>query len=577
MSKTETPKSREDFRKELEAIAGAEAVAPTVVAPDKNSKNKPQDYYASITMAERFAEERQVHLRFVALDKGSYWVRYMPKLGVWEETPDSIVATEVEEWLKKEYVLALEQGTADDKRRALACRENGFAQRVMKSASGRMHVDRYQFDTHPHLVVCRNGVVDLRSGEVTAFSPDLFLTQRVDIAYKPDAASEKWSTILSAAPEEIHDWLSVVFGQALTGERSKLFLFFVGSAHTGKSKFLDTMKLTAGDYHFRPDKKMLSANGGAAGEFSRIDFKGKRQGIMEELREDHIDGHVIKEFVDTDEMPANVKFRSNETVKIQANLFVACNALPAINGSDEGIRRRIAPVRFPYHFVEKVATVRDEHGNEVAHPGQRLAVGAVDEWLNSHDEELLEAAFAWRVRGAIKWFGNKQLATHMGLPAAIAAEKAAWIYANDPVAEWLEGHLVADPHFFVLAEDARDSYNHFQGGRTEMGRNTFNSRFEAALRNLFGDAAQVRRDTAWKSSGQSHSEWRNPKDHFANPRKPNQQRERYVAGVRFRTQEEMYGSKAPAYASAEDETLAAMEDDLSVGTSELFEDEEMTF
>ena len=56
-------------------------------------------------------------------------------------------------------------------------------------------VDADRLDKGPNLLACRNGTVDLRTGELRAADPDDLLTMGVDLDYDPGAHSPEWGAV----------------------------------------------------------------------------------------------------------------------------------------------------------------------------------------------------------------------------------------------------------------------------------------------------------------------------------------------------------------------------------------------
>lgn len=128
-------------------------------------------------------------------------------------------------------------------------RQAGSTRRMSSAANNAKYDPRIQitmddFDQHPHVLNCSNGVVDLRTGELFPHSPGLLLTKRIDAAWREDARSERWEGFVeSIMPDPVERRaLQQLAGYTLcgeTGERIAMFLYGVGD--NGKSIFADTL------------------------------------------------------------------------------------------------------------------------------------------------------------------------------------------------------------------------------------------------------------------------------------------------------------------------------------------------
>lgn len=101
-----------------------------------------------------------------------------------------------------------------------------------------------QFDKHPDLLNCQNGVVDLRTGVLSDHSSEYRFTYCINAAYDPNADYSAWTQFLlgTVIKPEIIDWLQMAVGYSLTGHTREEILFYLyGPTRSGKGTFTETI------------------------------------------------------------------------------------------------------------------------------------------------------------------------------------------------------------------------------------------------------------------------------------------------------------------------------------------------
>ena len=187
----------------------------------------------------------------------------------WAAVDGSIVVDDVRQWVQWLYSSAAAAGADSDLLKKIAglggkARLSGLVDLARGVAGVRCDVG--EFDAHPDLLNCANGVVDLRTGALSAHDPALRLTKITDIDYVVGAESGDWKAALEAIPEEIREWWQIRIGQAATGHMTPddLLIVQVGGGENGKALDVDTPmfttrgwttmgELSAGDHVYAPD------------------------------------------------------------------------------------------------------------------------------------------------------------------------------------------------------------------------------------------------------------------------------------------------------------------------------------
>ena len=160
-------------------------------------------------------------------------------------------------------------------------------------------------NTHPWLLPCPNGTIDLKTGTRQDPKRDDFLTECLAISYDDTATCPTWEaflwTIMGGRPqlsddadalqgEELEaytaaqtrarlfcDFLQRVLGQCLTGDVSEQDLYiFYGTGANGKSTLLNTIMALLGAYAMKGTAELLMTSRNDRHPTERADLYGKR-------------------------------------------------------------------------------------------------------------------------------------------------------------------------------------------------------------------------------------------------------------------------------------------------------------
>ena len=154
---------------------------------------------------------------------------------------------------------------------------------------------------------------------------------------------------------ELRNWVLRLLASCLEGKnREQCYYTFQGVGGNGKSKLVDLMIMTLGDYQSSLQSTALTRKRPESGAANPdiMSIKNKRFIYMQEPDDrEPLNTSRMKQFSGEDAVEARGLYADQERFKISGKLFMMCNNLPAINSMDRGTWRRVRLIPFESKFV----------------------------------------------------------------------------------------------------------------------------------------------------------------------------------------------------------------------------------
>lgn len=262
-----------------------------------------------------------------------------------------------------------------------------------------------ELDCHANLLGVKNGVVDLRTGELRDRRPEDMIYNIVDVEYDPDACTDLIDGVVKSAmadDEEMSRYIQKVLGYCLTGENSEeLFFVMTGSGRNCKGILMQVMRDLMGKMYVDVHNGLIVERSVGNMDAERAKLGGARIAVFNELRSgERLKEDSIKQLTGGDGIPAAAKYKDPVTIKPTFKCVLTTNCMPEIGYIDTAITERLVCINFPVTFTdlngESASKFRRQRDNE----------------LKRKLKEDMGGVFAWLVAGAVKWYRSKDLKTN---------------------------------------------------------------------------------------------------------------------------------------------------------------------
>jgi len=256
---------------------------------------------------------------------------------------------------------------------------NGFTESVMKMASQQFCEEDFmnKLNVNPFLLGCRNGILELRAKREDGSEHVIFRQGRPEdyVSFLmgqnyPDSEPINYVPYDAADPAqaELTDFFTKLFpnpalrtytlrllASCLEGaNREQCYYTFMGRGGNGKSKLVELMRLTMGDYQTSMASTVLTRarpDAGAANPEIMV-TKCRRFICMQEPDDkEPINTSRMKQFSGEDMIEARALYGDQERFRIMGKICMMCNALPPVNSMDQGTWRRIRVIPFESKFL----------------------------------------------------------------------------------------------------------------------------------------------------------------------------------------------------------------------------------
>jgi len=255
---------------------------------------------------------------------------------------------------------------------ATKLKDSNFKDSIMKECRTLFIDDKFEetLDSRKHLLGFDNGVYDLKMHMFRDGMPDDYILLSTKNNYvKCDSSSPEFAEINEFFEKiftnknlrnYVMDVLSCIIDGSITQER---FYIFTGQGSNGKSRLLDLIQKSIGEYYCILPIALLTqkraASNAAQSELERT--KGRRFAVMQEPSEnERLNIGLMKELSGQDRILVRTLYKEPYEFTPQFKMILTCNELPEVPSDDGGTWRRIKVCNFSSRFCEKPDIKKNE-------------------------------------------------------------------------------------------------------------------------------------------------------------------------------------------------------------------------
>ncbi len=195
---------------------------------------------------------------------------------------------------------------------------------------------------------CKNGVLNIYTGEFKPHSPEFFFTWRINAEYNPESQGVYVEKFLSSVvPPDKRELLEEIVAYCLMpGQPYKKFFVLLGPTDSGKSTFIHLLEQFLG----KDNVANLALQEIENGRFALAELVGKLANCFADLPAKKLsECPRIKAITGEDTLTIEEKFQKPYFAKIDAKLIFSANRLPEVDETDAFWNRAVI-IQFPYRF-----------------------------------------------------------------------------------------------------------------------------------------------------------------------------------------------------------------------------------
>lgn len=204
-------------------------------------------------------------------------------------------------------------------------------------------------DLHPGRLVVKNGILDLRTGELDDHTPEELHRTRLDVAYDPDAECPEIDSFFHdiVAEENVPTLYRLVAHTLYKDYASEKAAMLVGDGQNGKSVFLSLIEEFLGEQNVagRSPQEIVEK------PFAMNNLHNKMANLHPDMSDESVnDISQFKQLTGGDRVTADIKYTKPVNFENHATMIFAANGVPQLPEDNHAVWRRWIYINFPNTF-----------------------------------------------------------------------------------------------------------------------------------------------------------------------------------------------------------------------------------
>src|SRR5215217_1856226 len=308
--------------------------------------------------------------------------------------------------------------------------------KMARSDEGLLHWPD-ELDADPYKFAVKNGIVDLRTGELINTSKLDLITSRSRYEFNPTTPRPRWSYFLNWAmlgDQTMVSFLQQLAGLSLIGAAPEHIMpVMLGSGRNGKNTFVETLTSILGEYAMFPFPTG-ALTGADMDPQATARLFGRRLAIASEANKRvPLNSAVINSYTGDGQLLAKFLYKDTFTFETTHMLMFVANNRPKVTDTKDGIWSRLKLIKWD------------------------AKIGAYEKIPRYHELMLREEGpgiVAWCVAGATDYLANG-----LRVPPKVTDASEAYRRIEDVNGSFIEECLIAGPSEFTSRDLLKQAYS----------------------------------------------------------------------------------------------------------------------